>query len=237
MDPDADLAAVASLIADRHRAQLLQALLSGKAQTGLALAAAVGISRSLASAHLRKLVAGGLVRAQRDGRQQLYSIASEPVADALEILTLLAPPSSQPVRSLRDATRTRSLRWARMCYDHLAGVVGVAVTEALVAQGALREADGGFQLGPGAPGLLAAAGISVGDLPRRGRPLVRPCMDWSERRHHLAGGLGAALAGSLVQRDWIRRREATRIVTVTPAGVTGVRDWLGVDLDQLRAAA
>jgi DNA-binding transcriptional ArsR family regulator len=237
MDPDADLAAVASLIADRHRAQLLQALLSGKPQTGLALAASLGISRSLASAHLRKLVDGGLVRAQRDGRQKLYSIAAEPVADALEILTLLAPPSPQPVRSLRDATRTRSLRWARMCYDHLAGVVGVAVTEALLAQGALRDADGGWGLGPDGPGTFARAGITAGDLPRRGRPLVRPCMDWSERRHHLAGSLGAALAGSLVQRDWIRRREGTRIVTVTPAGMTGLREWLGVDLDQLRARA
>jgi DNA-binding transcriptional ArsR family regulator len=237
MDPDADLAAVAALIADRHRAQLLQALLSGKTQSGLALAASVGISRSLASAHLRKLVAGGLVHAQRDGRQQLYSIASEAVADALEILTLLAPPSRQPVRSLRDSTRARSLRWARMCYDHLAGVAGVAVTEALVSQGALREADGGFALGPEGHDTFARAGISVADIPRRGRPLVRPCMDWSERRHHLAGSLGAALAGSLVQRDWIRRREGTRIVTVTPAGITGLRDWLGVDLDQLRPAA
>lgn len=237
MNPDADLATVAALIADRHRAQLLQALLSGKPQSGLALAASLGISRSLASAHLRKLVAGGLVRAQRDGRQQLYSIAAPSVAEALEILALLAPPSPEPVRSLRDASRTRSLRWARMCYDHLAGVVGVAVTEALLAQGALRDADGGFTVGPEGHGTFARAGISVGDLPRRGRPLARPCMDWSERRHHLAGSLGAALAGSLIQRDWVQRREGTRIVTVTPAGMTGLRDWLGVDFVQLRAAA
>src|ERR1700730_3760286 len=115
MDPDADLAAVASLIADRHRAQISLTLLGGTPQSGSALAEAAGISRSLASAHLKKLVAGRLVRAQPSGRQQLYSIASEPVADALETLILLAPPTE--VRSLGDASRAKSLRWARVGYD------------------------------------------------------------------------------------------------------------------------
>src|SRR5690242_2674681 len=119
MDPDADLASVAALMADKHRAQMLLTLLGGTPMSGSALAEAAGISRSLASAHLKKLVAGGLVRAQPSGRQQLYSIASEPVADALEVLILLAPATK--VRSLGDANRARSLRWARMCYDHLAG--------------------------------------------------------------------------------------------------------------------
>ena len=113
MDPDADLASVAALMADRHRAQMLLTLLGGTPQSGSALAEAAGISRALASAHLKKLVAGGLVRAQPSGRQQLYSIASEPVADALEILILLAPRTR--VGSLGDATRAKSLRWARMC--------------------------------------------------------------------------------------------------------------------------
>src|ERR1700734_763445 len=112
MDPDADLAFVASLMADRHRAQMLLTLLGGTPQTGSAPAAAAGPSRPPASAHLKKLVAGGLVRAQPSGRQQLYSIASAPVVDALEILILLAPASE--VRSLGDATRAKSLRWARM---------------------------------------------------------------------------------------------------------------------------
>src|ERR1700732_4093502 len=112
MDPDADLASVAALMADRHRAQMLLTLLGGRPQSGSALAEEAGISRSLASAHLKKLVAGGLVRAQRSGRQQLYSIASEAVAGTLEILILLAPVSQ--VRSLTEATRARSLRWARM---------------------------------------------------------------------------------------------------------------------------
>jgi DNA-binding transcriptional ArsR family regulator len=234
MDPDADLAAVGRLIGDSHRAQMLLALLGGTPQTGSALASAAGISRSLASAHLKKLTAGGLVSAQRSGRQQMYSIA-QPLADALEILILFAPPV--PVRSLREATRMRSLRWARMCYDHLAGTLGVAVTETMLARDALREQDGGYVLAPDGAELFGAVGIDTSRLPRHGRPLVRPCMDWSERRYHLAGSLGAALAASMIERGWIRPQEGSRIVIVTPAGVSGLADWLGIDLERLRAAA
>jgi DNA-binding transcriptional ArsR family regulator len=234
MDPDADLASVASLIADRHRAQMLMTLLGGTPQSGSALAEAAGISRSLASAHLKKLVAGGLVRAQASGRQQLYSIAADPVADALEILILLAPASK--VRSLTDATRARSLRWARMCYDHLAGMVGVSVVEALVARGLLVQEDGTYRLRAGGAEEFGRFGIDVSRLEQRTRPLLRPCMDWSERRYHLAGSLGAALTGAFLDRRWIVTREASRIVTVTEAGQCGLQDWLGVDLAELRAA-
>ena len=235
MDPDADLAAVASLIADRHRAQMLLTLLSGTPQSGSALAEAADISRSLASAHLKKLVAGGLVRAQPSGRQQLYSIASESVADALEILILIAPGSK--VRSLTDATRVRSLRWARMCYDHLAGAVGVCVTEALVARGLLEEEDGTYRMGAGGAAEFGRFGIDVDRLEHRTRPLLRPCMDWTERRHHLAGGLGAALTAELARRGWVRRQEGSRIVTLTPDGHAGLDAWLGIDLGRLRAGA
>ena len=235
MDPDADLASVAALMADKHRAQMLLTLLGGTPMSGSALAEAAGISRSLASAHLKKLVAGGLVRAQPSGRQQLYSIASEPVADALEVLILLAPATK--VRSLGDASRARSLRWARMCYDHLAGAVGVSVTEALIDRGLVNAEDGIFALAPGGAGEFGRFGIEVDQLERRTRPLLRPCLDWSERRYHLAGSLGTALTRSMIERRWITTREASRIVVVTEAGEAGLRDWPGVDLAQLRSAA
>jgi DNA-binding transcriptional ArsR family regulator len=227
MDPDADLSAVAGLIADRNRAKLLVTMLGGTPQSGAALAEAAGISRALASAHLKKLVEGGLVTVRPDGRQRLYSIASTPVAEALEILTLLAPPL--PVRSLRDAAKAQSLRWARMCYDHLAGVVGVAISECLV--------DEAFQLGAPGTAKLAEIGVEVAGLALRSRPLVRPCMDWTERRYHVAGGLGAALAAEMIGRGWIARRQASRIVTVTASGADGLREWLGLDLSALRPAA
>jgi DNA-binding transcriptional ArsR family regulator len=146
MEPDAELSEIGRLIGDPNRAHMLQILLGGQPQSGSALAAATGISRSLASAHLKKLTAGGLIRAEPRGRQQLYSIAAQQVAEALETLLLLAP--ATPVRSLHGSARMRNLRWARMCYDHLAGVVGVAVTETLTASGAIGERDGAWVLGP-----------------------------------------------------------------------------------------
>jgi DNA-binding transcriptional ArsR family regulator len=234
MDPDADLAALGRLMGDPNRAKILQVLLGGTPQSGSALASAVGISRSLASAHLKKLTAGGLLCAERSGRQQLYSIAAQPVADALETLLLFAPAS--PVRSLRDSTRMRSLRWARMCYDHLAGVVGVAVTEALAAQDAIGSQDGAWVLGSHGAAVFGDVGIDVAGLPRRTRPLLRPCMDWTERRYHLAGSLGAALTDELLRRGWVRRQEGSRVVTVTAAGYAGLESWLSIDFGLLRAA-
>ena len=135
------------------------------------------------------------------------------------------------------ATRVKSLRWARMCYDHLAGVVGVSVTEALLERGLLRERDGGYLMAPGGAAEFGGFGIDVDRLERRTRPLLRPCLDWSERRYHLAGSLGPALTSSLVTRRWITTREASRIVTVTKAGQAGLREWLGIDLAELRATA
>ena len=233
MEPDADLAAIGRLIGDPNRARMLQVLMGGVPQSGSALAEAAGISRSLASAHLKKLTAGGLVHAERRGRQQLYSLSGGQVAEALETLQLLAP--ATPVRSLRGSTRMRNLRWARMCYDHLAGVTGVAVTEALAARDAIGERDGAWVLGPAGARVFAEVGIDAARVPCRTRPLLRPCMDWTERRHHLAGGLGAALSAEFARRGWVRRQEGSRIVTLTPDGHAGLDAWLGLDLGRLRA--
>jgi DNA-binding transcriptional ArsR family regulator len=235
MEPDTGLAAIGRLIGDPNRARVLQVLMGGMPQSGSALAEAAGMSRSLASAHLKKLTAGGLVRAERRGRQQLYSLAGGQVAEALETLQLLAP--ATPVRSLRGSTRMRNLRWARTCYDHLAGVTGVAVTEALAAREAIGERDGAWVLGSASAQVFSELGIDVDSVPRRTRPLLRPCMDWTERRHHLAGGLGAAVTTELTRRGWVRRQDGSRIVTVTPAGYAGLEAWLGVSLGRLRADA
>jgi DNA-binding transcriptional ArsR family regulator len=235
MEPDADLAAMGRLIGDQNRARMLQVLLSGTPQSGSSLASAAGISRSLASAHLKKLTAGGLVRAERHGRQQLYSVAGEQVATALETLLVIAP--ATPVSSLRGSTRMRSLRFARMCYDHLAGVTGVAVTEALTARQAIGELDGAWVLGPAGAAVFGDLGIDVAAVPHRTRPLLRPCLDWTERRHHLAGGLGAALAAEFARRGWTHRLDGSRIITVTPAGSAALGAWLGVDLARLRSGA
>lgn len=229
---DADLAAVAGLMAEPNRARMLQILLGGTPQTGIALADETGISRSLASAHLRKLAEGGLVTARPSGRMRLYEIASEPVAIAIETLMMIAPAAPAP-KSLNGAARTRNLRWARMCYDHLAGVVGVAITDALLERSALEENEGAWVLGQ--PAVFAEIGVDTGALPRR-RPAVRPCPDWTEPRPHLAGSVGAAVAGTLAELGWTHRRDASRILTITPEGTDGLRDWLGLDLASLRGS-
>jgi DNA-binding transcriptional ArsR family regulator len=196
MNGDADLAVVAGLIADRNRTAILLALLGGRPCTGSALADSAEISRALASAHLKKLVEGGLVQVEKRGRQRPYALASEDVVEALEALVMIAPPSS--VRSLRGATRSDSLRRARLCYDHLAGALGVAITEALIARKLIRRHDGGFELGPEAAGGFAEIGIDLAAVASARRATLRACLDWSERREHLAGGLGAAVATELI---------------------------------------
>jgi DNA-binding transcriptional ArsR family regulator len=224
---DADLARIGTLLADPKRAKILLALLGGTPQPASALADAAGASRSLASAHLRKLVEGGLVTVQPRGRQRLYEISGQPVADAIEGLMQLSPPTQ--VRSLRDANRKENLRQARFCYDHLAGVLGVSLTEALLDRGALEVADGGFAVTAGGVDALAELGVDVPALQRLRRPLTRACLDWTERRHHLAGALGAAMASRLKARGWIEHGAQGRIVRVTPAGKRGLRTWVGVE--------
>ncbi|WP_028935401.1 ArsR/SmtB family transcription factor [Pseudonocardia spinosispora] len=223
MAGDADLARVAALMADRGRAAILLVLLGGRPQSASALADAAGMSRPSASGHLRKLVDGGLLVVEPVGRRKLYRLATA-VGDAVEGLLLVAPPAE--VTSLRTALRGDNLRRARMCYDHLAGTVGVAVAEALVGRGFLVEDDGSYRVSPDGVRGLSAVGIEVDALDRGGRPLARRCMDWSERRYHLAGSLGAALMSRFVELRWLRLHEASRVVSLTPDGRQGLATWL-----------
>jgi DNA-binding transcriptional ArsR family regulator len=226
---EADLARIGSLLADRTRVAMLMALLGGRPMSASALADVAGASASLASAHLRKLVDGGLLVVEPAGRQRLYRLANA-VADAIEALLLLAPP--ERVSSLRAAVRGQNLRRARMCYDHLAGTVGVALADALADRGVLVAQDRGYAVTAAAPAVLEQIGVRIEQLERQRRPLARRCMDWSERRHHLAGSLGAAVTSRLIELDWLRLAEASRIVRLTPAGRRGLGEWLQVDLQQ-----
>lgn len=225
MPGDADLARIASLLADRGRAAMLLTLLAGKPQSASALADAAGVSRPLASAHLRKLTDGGLLVVEAVGRQRLYRLATA-VADAIEGLLLLAPPSA--VSSLRAATEGDNLRRARMCYDHLAGAAGVAVSEALVARGLLAEHDLGYRVTAEGATSFGEIDVDLARLAVGDRPLARRCMDWSERRYHLAGSLGAALTTRFLELRWLRPHEASRVVTITREGRRGLTDWLEV---------
>lgn len=223
---DVDIVPIATAIGDRARAAMLSALHEGVPLPGGELARRAGIASSTASEHLARLVDAGLVRAERRGRHRFYTLAGDEVARAWEALALIAPP--QEVRTLRAASVGAALAEARTCYDHLAGRLGVAVTDSLVAAGALDDRDGGLALG-NERGPLEELGVDVEE--RRGRrPLVLCCIDWSERRPHVAGALGAAIASRCLERGWIQRLPSTRAVRVTDAGRAGLSRALGLDL-------
>lgn len=241
MTGEADLAAIGTLLADRTRATILLTLLNGGLTSASALAERAGVSRPLASAHLRKLTDGGLLAVEPHGRQRLYRLSSQAVADALEVLILLAPPLV--VRSLRQANEGIALRHGRLCYDHLAGRAGVALTRALVAGGWLEPSDGDFSVTAAGADRFRALEIDVAALAAHPRPLTRACLDWSERDHHLAGALGAALTSELLRRGWLQAREASRVVTVTDSGRVALAAQFGLvaaalelDADDRKAA-
>lgn len=224
---DADLAAVAALMGDAKRASMLLALIGGQELPARELAARAEATSSLASAHLAKLIDGGLLQAERRGRNRYYRIADPQIAAAIETLLAIAP--ERRARGLRESNRGEAIRHARTCYDHLAGALGVALTDSLERQGLIGAHDDGFPLTLAGEDRLSELGIDVDALQCGRRVLTRPCQDWTERRPHLAGSLGAALATRLLELGWIRRRTDTRAVTVTAAGSSQLRTELGVD--------
>lgn len=226
MTGEADLAAVGSLLSDRTRATILTTLLNGGLTPASKLADRAGVSRSLASSHLRKLTEGGLIVVEPQRRQRLYRLAGQHVADALEVLLLMAPLA--PTHNLRSSRERDALREARLCYDHLAGRDGVALTDGLLAERLLVPTPGGYSVTPRGASALRQLEIDVDELTARPRPLTRACLDRSEGRNHLAGSVGAALTGAMLQRGWLQSREASRVVRLTADGRDGLRDALGV---------
>ncbi|PYI53761.1 ArsR/SmtB family transcription factor [Paenibacillus flagellatus] len=233
MQANPDLAEIASLIGDSSRSAMLMRLFGGEALPAGELARAARISPQTASSHLAKLVEGGLLVQETYGRHRYYRLAGAEVAHALEALCTIAP--RKPIRSLRESDRSRALRYARTCYDHIAGEVGVALTAKLLELGCIEEVeeDGrSYALTPAGAARLERFGVPADEWKRkRGRRrFARPCLDWSERRHHLAGSLGAALTARLFALGWLERIPGGRAVRVTEAGVDGFRSEFSIDL-------
>ena len=206
---------------------MLLALLGGEELPARELAARAGASSSLASSHLAKLIGGGLLCAERRGRNRYYRLADRHIAEAIEAILAIAP--QRRARGLRESSQGEAIRHARTCYDHLAGEFGVALTDSLEQQRLIGAPDDGFPLTPAGRQRLSALGLDIEALQNGRRALTRPCLDWTERRAHLAGSLGAALAARLLELDWIRRRSDTRAVSVTDAGRRRLRAELDVN--------
>jgi DNA-binding transcriptional ArsR family regulator len=213
---DADLAAVGRALGDTHRARFVLALLGGEELPAGELASRAAISSSLTSAHLAKLLQSGLVSARKQGRQRYYRLASPQIARAVEALLTVAPPAT--ASGLTEATRGKALRRARTCYDHVAGQLGVALVDAFEQDELVSPSESGWSLTVHGQRRLGLLGLDAGALGQGRRPLLRPCQDWTERRPHMAGALGQALASRLLDLRWVLRAPSSRALLITPLG-------------------
>jgi DNA-binding transcriptional ArsR family regulator len=228
MRGEPNVAAIAALIADPGRAAMLAALADGRALPAGELAAIAGLSAQGASAHIAKLTESGLLTMEREGRHRYYRLASAKVAAALEGLALLVDPV-RPPRFTRSP-EAEALRRARSCYDHLAGELGVKIAAALEKRGFVAASVGKSLkvTRKGVDWFEAALGIDVSAL-RPGRNGVAcRCLDWTERRYHLAGPLGSQLLSGMLERRWLQQLPDTRALKLTPSGHRGLRYKLGI---------
>jgi len=213
-----DIARIAALIGDPARANMLTALMTGKALTATELAAEAGVTLPTASAHLAKLETGGLLSIRRQGRHKYASLASDQVAGTLESLMGLAAGAGH-LRT-RTGPRDQALREARVCYNHLAGDMGILLYDRLLTQDWLRDDPAFPVLTLTGAERLASLGLDIASLQAARRPICRACLDWSERRSHLAGGLGQALLDMILARGWARRAPDSRVIEFSKTGKT-----------------
>lgn len=234
MASNAAFAEVATLAGDPARAGMLHALMDGRALTATELARVAGITPQTASGHLSRLTIGGLVTVEKQGRHRYHRLASPSVARMLESIMQVAADTA-PRKKIFVGPRDLALRAGRTCYDHLAGTLGVALADALVTQGQIElTADAGIVTDKGAA-LFDRLGIDLDTEPGnkglrkgKGRLLCRPCLDWSERRPHLAGIVGAALCKHCLTQGWVKHVDGTRAVAITVKGQKNFREIFGI---------
>ena len=228
MTADVRMAEVAALVGDLARANILAALMGGRALTAGELVRAASVSPQTTSGHLAKLTDGRLIACVKQGRYRYYRIATPRVAEMLEGIMAVAadaPPRHRPASKLDDAMRT-----ARTCYDHFAGKLGVGLTDALCAHGHVALTEEGGEVTDAGVAFLEKFGVDLGAARARRRVFCRPCLDWTERRPHLGGSVGAALAQRCFDLDWFTRMRESRAVMLTPAGRRGLSEVFGVSL-------
>ncbi len=222
------IAEIAALAGDPARANILTALLDGRAMTASELAYAARVTPQTTSAHLAKLTEAGLITATPSGRHRYFRLASPRVAQMLESIVAVAGDNRPRFRPL--SRQAAELRDARMCYDHLAGLLGVRIADAMITRGFLVIEDDVARFTEAGTRYLWELGIDTRVAGKGRRHLCRACLDWTERRPHIGGAIGAALAERWLALGWIKRAKDTRAVTVTPDGERGFRETLGMSL-------
>jgi DNA-binding transcriptional ArsR family regulator len=228
MTEDARIAEIAALVGDPARTNILAALMGGRALTAGELVHAAGVSPQTTSGHLGKLTNGRLIACVKQGRHRYYRIATPRVAEMLESIMAVvadAPPRYRPRSKLDDAMRD-----ARTCYDHFAGKLGVGITDALCALGHVTLSEEGGELSEKGMVFFEKFGIDLAAARSRRRIFCRPCLDWTERRPHLGGTVGAVLAQRCFDLKWVQRTRDSRALIVTPAGRRGLTDTFGLSV-------
>jgi DNA-binding transcriptional ArsR family regulator len=224
MDAAINLAGVAALVGDPARARMLTALMDGRARTAKELAYGAGVTPQTASSHLAKLLRARLLIVERQSRHRYFRLATSSVAQAVEALMAVAPTAMpRPAGATLDA-----IRLARTCYDHLAGRLGVAMTDAMIKRHLLKPVARDFVLTSSGERLLCRLGVDLDSARRERRVFARQCLDWSERRAHLAGALGAALARRCLALRWVRQVDEGRSLVVSDLGRRALGTWFGV---------
>jgi DNA-binding transcriptional ArsR family regulator len=211
-----NIARIAALLGDRARADALTALMTDHALTATELAAIAGVTKQTMSAHLSKLLDAALVEVDQQGRHRYFRLANEDVARLLE--SLMGVAFRTGALRLISSPRDPALQRARSCYDHLAGELGVLVYESLLRDRVLENPTQALRLTEKGIGWFAHIGVDTGAVARQRRSFCRPCMDWSERRHHLAGSLGTAMLSRFCDLGWVSRSNKSRAIRVTPLG-------------------
>lgn len=217
MDGSPNIARIGALVGDPARAGMLSVLLGGRALSAGELAREVGVTAPTASAHLARLENGGLLRMRKQGRHRYYALAGDEVAHLLE--TMMGLVSAGDAMRSRIGPRDAALRRARVCYNHLAGDAGVRVFDAMIGAGHVHRHGEALALSDAGAAFVAGLGVDVDALEAARSPTCLECLDWSERRSHLAGGLGRALLARFESLRWIRRHDGSRALRITPSGV------------------
>jgi len=223
---DVAIAPVASVLAHPVRVAILLAISDGREMSAGELALVAGVTAPTASAHLSKLTEAGFIRVRSETRHRFYQLKRPELTQVMEALAILAPESTP--RTHRQASIGRAVRAARTCYDHLAGRLGVLLTQTLIERGALQPAGRQFELMPEGETFLCEIGLDLAAARANRRAFAPACLDWSERVPHVAGALGAALLGFLFEKGWLERMRGSRAVQVTAAGRRGLAKTFGV---------
>ncbi|NNK15778.1 MAG: helix-turn-helix transcriptional regulator [Sulfitobacter sp.] len=221
-----DISRIAALIGDPARANILTALMSGKALTATELASEAGVTVQTASAHLSKLEAADMIACRKSGRHKYFTLGGDDVGHALEALMGLAAGAGH-LRT-RTGPKDAALREARVCYNHLAGAKGIALYQGLLARGIVQAQGGDVALTDAGVTFLRTFGVDIDGLRKAKTPLCRSCLDWSARQTHLAGSVGRALLARMQEIGWAERVEGTRVVRFTNKGEAAFLDTFGV---------